>query len=214
MSIIQKSNNIGGEQQKEAESLPPEHHLPGTNESYDPVMTRILNFFMSIPTNEDLRRFYFWEARKVGDREREIWAKKRRLGRLTKLYQAQWFGELELKTQSVPALSDDGRNWDWVGIFAIIQGHRFVWWRSASDFDDGADPSGQIFFAGHSGLAGLSPLEMREFKRNEIEKVVNIFGRGSGTRGQLKISLLPPDESSKESLETAVLNATMDDKNE
>jgi len=180
------------------------------DESYNPYVTRIKNFFMSIPTNEDLRRYYFWEARKVGEREREIWASKRRAARLTKLYQAQWFGRVELKMQNVLEYTEDGRNWDWVWIFAIIQGHRFVWWRSEKDFDEGENPSGQIFFAGHSGLAGLSPLELRELRKKEIPKVVNIFGRGS--KEQLKISLLVSDEAMKESLENAVLNATHDAK--
>ena len=29
------------------------------------------NLFLSIPTDEDLRRTYFWEARRLGERERE-----------------------------------------------------------------------------------------------------------------------------------------------
>ncbi len=29
------------------------------------------NLFLSIPTDEDLRRIYFWEARRVGEKERE-----------------------------------------------------------------------------------------------------------------------------------------------
>ena len=184
------------------------------NGSYNPIVTRIWNSFTSIPTNEDLRRYYFWEARKVGEREREIWAAKRRTGRLTKLYRAQWFSKLELKTPNNIAPSEGERSWDWISIFAIIQGHRFVWWRSENDFDNGENPTGQIFFAGHSGLAGLSPLELREFKKNEIDMVVNIFGRGSGGKGQLKISLLVEDKAKKESLETAVLNAIMNEKNE
>lgn len=169
---------------------------------------------MSIPTNEDLRRYYFWEARKVGEREREIWATKKRTGRLTKLYQAQWFGKLDLKTPNTLASTEGDRHWDWVGIFAIIQGHRFVWWQSEEAFDDGENPSGQIFFAGHSGLAGMSPLELRELTKNEIQNVVNIFGRGMEGKGQLKISLLVQDNTMREKLEEAVLNATLYGKTE
>lgn len=29
------------------------------------------NLFLSIPTDEDLRRIYFWEARRAGEKERE-----------------------------------------------------------------------------------------------------------------------------------------------
>ncbi len=31
----------------------------------------IENLFLSIPTDEDLRRIYFWEARRAGEKERE-----------------------------------------------------------------------------------------------------------------------------------------------
>lgn len=216
MSYITASTKTNVELRDKRKPLSPiaDSNPNESDESYNPVVTRIINFFQSIPTNEDLRRYYFWEARKVGEREREIWAAKRRTARLTKLYQAQWFGKLELKTSNTLAPTADARHWDWISIFAIIQGHRFVWWSSENDFDDGENPAGQLFFAGHSGLAGMSPLELREFKKNEIEKVVNIFGRGGGHKGQLKISLLVDDKSTKESLEAAVLNATLDEKNQ
>lgn len=214
--VFMKSNNIikGGVEKKELDTPKYETLSDQNKELYDPISTRIFNFFKSIPTNEDLRRYYFWEARKVGANEKKVWAAKRRNGRLTKLYQAQWFGKLELKTPNTLAPTEDDRHWDWISIFAIIQGHRFVWWQSENDFDDGENPAGQLFFAGHSGLAGLSPLEIREFKKNEIEKVVNIFGRGIGAKGQFKISLLVEDNTMKEKLEAAVLNATLHGKNE
>jgi len=182
-----------------------------TKDDYDPISTRFKNFFSGIPTNEDLRRFYFWEAIKVGEREREVLANKKRAARLTKLWKAQWFGKLELKVKNHVATAANERLWDWKNIFCIIQGHRFIWWGSEKDFDEGENPSGQIFFAGHSGLAGLSPLEMRELKPVEAPLVVSIFGRGAADGGQqTKISLLAADFGIKESFEGAVLNATMD----
>ena len=103
------------------------------------------------------------------------------------------------------------RQWDWKLIFCLVQGHRFIWWDSEKDFDDGENPSGQIYFVGHSGLASLSPLEMRELEKAEVPLVVNIFGRGATGNGQqTKISLLAPDLKSKEGLEQAVLSASMD----
>jgi len=182
-------------------------------DTYDPIWTRFMNFFSSIPTNEDLRRYYFWEAIKVGERERGILANKKRATRLTKLWKAQWFGNLELKVKHYIAIAANERSWDWKHIFCIIQGHRFIWWGSEKDFDEGENPSGQIYFAGHSGLAGLSPLEMRELKSVEVHLVVNIFGRGAISGGQqTKISLLAPDAIVKEAFEGAVLTATMDKK--
>ena len=87
-------------------------NLSEEDDEYKPIPTRMKNFFMSIPTNEDLRRYYFWEARKVGEREREIWATKKRTGRLTKLYQAQWFGKLDLKTPNTLASTEGDRHWE------------------------------------------------------------------------------------------------------
>jgi hypothetical protein len=170
----------------------------------------VINFFTSVPTNEDLRRYYFWEAVKVGEVEREILASKKRATRLTKLWKAQWFGKLELKVKVSTVLSSE-RPWEWRAIFCIIQGHRFIWWESEKDFDEGENPSGQIYFAGHSGLAGLSPLELRELKPYEVPLVVNIFGRGASRGGeQTKISLLTPDLQAKQAFETSVLNAVLD----
>ena len=35
------------------------------------------NLFLSIPTDEDLRRTYFWEARRVGENERKRFVSRR-----------------------------------------------------------------------------------------------------------------------------------------
>merc|ERR1712242_403088 len=148
-------------------------------------------------TNEDLRRCYFWEARRVGEREREIVAEKKRSARLRKLWNASWHGLLELKV--IQKAEQNEKRWDWVRIFAVIQGHGFIWWNCENDFDNGNHPLGQIFFSGHSGLAGLSPLDLRELKKHEIPMVVSIFGRGVGE--QQKLLLLTSDTATKDNLE-------------
>jgi hypothetical protein len=65
---------------------------------------------------------------------------------------------------------------------------------------------GRIFLAGHAGLAGLSPLEMRELDKNETPLVVSIFGRG--LKEQQRITILTESIASKEALEMAVLEAS------
>eukprot|EP00984_Skeletonema_dohrnii_P029267 scaffold19714_cov144-Skeletonema_dohrnii-CCMP3373.AAC.1 len=172
------------------------------------------NMFLSIPTDEDLRRTYFWEARRVGEREREKYAMAKRQTRVEKLWKARWHGSLVMKEKKADA--NDTQNssarssWSWKGIFALIEGHRFIWWRSEKHFDTGESPLGQIFFAGHSGLAGLSPLDLRELTKEEIPSVVSIFGRGQ--QGQQKITMLAPSLELKDSLENAVLFASTDAK--
>ena len=111
----------------------------------DPYLTRTINFFSSIPTHEDLRRYYFWEARRVGGRERARLTHKKRTARLIKLWKASWFGRLEVKA---PSKTTATRSWEWAPVFSIIQGHRFIFWRSETDFDSGENPVGQIYFAG------------------------------------------------------------------
>lgn len=169
------------------------------------------NLFLSIPTDEDLRRTYFWEARRLGEKEREKFAITKRQARLDKLWKAKWHGALELKEKKAehnqPPTPTSSRTWSWEPAFGLIEGHRFIWWRSERHFDTGEAPLGQIFFAGHSGLAGLSPLDLRELSKEEIPKVVSIFGRGS--QGQQKVTLLASSSELKDSLENAVLDASM-----
>merc|ERR1712086_776194 len=57
----------------------------------------IENLFCSIPTDEDLRRTYFWEAHRLGEKEREKHAIAKRQNRLEKLWKAKWHGALQLK---------------------------------------------------------------------------------------------------------------------
>ncbi|KAL7527369.1 hypothetical protein ACHAXR_006588 [Thalassiosira sp. AJA248-18] len=163
------------------------------------------NLFLSIPTDEDLRRTYFWEARRLGEKEREKFAIAKRQTRLEKLWKTKWHGALELKEKK-----SEQPTWSWEPAFALIEGHRFIWWRSERHFDTGEAPLGKIFFAGHSGLAGLSPLDLRELTKEEIPFVVSIFGRGSN--GQQKVTLLAPCSDVKDTLENAVLDASMDAK--
>jgi len=177
----------------------------------EPISTRIKNFFYSIPTNEELRRYYFWETRRVVEREREILANKKRAARLTKLWSSKWHGILELKVHST-SVERDGKQWDWFRIFAVIQGHRFIWWHTEKHFDDGEHPLGQIFFSGHSGLAGFSPIELRDLRKHEIPNVVSIFGRGM--KGQQKLLLLTSDIVIKDQIEKAVLDVCLDSKND
>lgn len=169
----------------------------------------IENLFLSIPTDEDLRRTYFWEARRMGEKEREKFAIAKRQTRLEKLWKAKWHGALELKEKKSeqPTFPTSSKSWSWEPAFALLEGHRFIWWRSEKHFDTGEAPLGEIFFAGHSGLAGLSPLDLRELTKEEIPFVVSIFGRGS--QSQQKITLLAPSAEVKDTLENAVLDASM-----
>ena len=68
---------------------------------------------------------------------------------------------------------------------------------------------GRISLAGHAGLSGPSPLEIRELDSKEIHLVLSIFVRG--LKVQERVLLLLPSAESKEALETTVLEASLKD---
>ena len=133
-------------------------------------------------------------------------ADQKRTARLQKLWKARWYATVHLKTRQDHTSPRESRDWHWTEAFAIVQGRRFLWWPSAQDFDIGEPPTGRIFLAGHAGLAGLSPLEMRQLDDTETPLVVIIFGRG--LKDQERLTILTDNISSKEALELAVLEAS------
>ncbi|EJK56333.1 hypothetical protein THAOC_23806 [Thalassiosira oceanica] len=155
--------------------------------------------------DEDLRRTYFWEAKREGERERKKLAAAKRESRLEKLWKTQWHGTLKIKRND-----PDTSLWRWESAFALIEGHRFIWWKSEKHFDTGEASEGSLFFAGHAGLSGLSPLDLRELPTGDIPSVVSIFGRGQ--QGQQKVTCLAPDHTAKQTLENAVIFASSDTK--
>ena len=68
------------------------------------------NLFLSIPTDEDLRRTYFWEARRVGEKERNKFANAKRESRLEKLWKAKWYGTLALKVNKTEQTTTTATN--------------------------------------------------------------------------------------------------------
>lgn len=170
-----------------------------------PFTIWLTNALRGLPTDEDLRKAYFWESRRVGEQERSRLADQKRTARLKRLWRAQWYSTVQLKMQHGRKTSLGERDWQWKEAFGIVQGHRFLWWRSVQDFDNGESPVGRIFLAGHAGLAGLSPLDLRQLDDNEKPLVVSIFG--CGLDGQQKLTLLTGNIQLKEGLEKAVLEA-------
>jgi len=185
----------------------PKRTVRNTSDEVDKEVTGnpLENLCLSIPTDEDLRRTYFWEAKREGERERKKLAAAKRESRLEKLWKTQWHGTLKIKRND-----PDTSLWRWESAFALIEGHRFIWWKSEKHFDTGEASEGSLFFAGHAGLSGLSPLDLRELPTGDIPSVVSIFGRGQ--QGQQKVTCLAPDYTAKQTLENAVIFASSDTK--
>ena len=172
-----------------------------------PIATWVQNAFLGIPTDEDLRKTYFWEKRRIGAKKRDAYANDKRLARLQRLWRAQWHATVKIR--DVTAKGRPKGTWVWKTVFAVVQGRRFLWWNTVKDFDNGEAPLGRIFLAGHAGLSGLSPLEMREIDSKEVPFVVGIFGKG--LKDQQRVTLLLPSTELKETLENAVIDASVKD---
>lgn len=160
-----------------------------------PIATWITNALRGLPTSEDLRRTYFWESRRLGAKETESIAAAKRKARMEKLWRVQWYRSVRMLTENT------NKELEWRTVFAMIQGHRVLWWRSVGDFDNGVPPLGRLFLAGHTGLASPSPLELRKISRDEVERVVCVFGSGERT------TVLTESLEAKEELENAVEDA-------
>ena len=97
----------------------------------------------------------------------------------------------------------------WEDAFAIVQGHKFLWWKTPRQFDDGELPVGRIFFSGHAGVSEPSPIEVREFSPEELPRVLSLFGRG--LVGQERVTILAPSGSTKEALERVIQAGSIKD---
>lgn len=171
-----------------------------TTES-SPVVKWIVNAFRGLPTDEDVRKTYFWECRRHAVRKRSEAAETKRNARLQRLWRAQFYS-----TVTLFALKDDGRSESRSPVFCMIQGHRFLWWHTVEGFDAGEEPIGLIFLSGHAGLATPSPLELRHLEKSDLSRVVSIFGRGRS--GQVRVTVIAPSDDMRTKLENAVSFAT------
>ena len=157
-----------------------------------PFDTLIMNAIRGLPTSEDLRKTYFWESKRLGARETQSLAAAKRKSRMQRLWRVQWYGTVLMLTHNKTESPE------WRTVFAMIQGHRLLWWRSVSDFDSGVSPLGRLFLAGHAGLSSPSPLELREISPDDVQRAVCIFGSGS------RVTVLAQSTEAKSALEKAV----------
>jgi hypothetical protein len=163
-----------------------------------PVATWVMNAIRGLPTDVDLKRTYHWETRRLVAREVESQAEHKRASRLRRLWRAQWYATVQL-------VQVQGTSLELTPVFAMIQGHRFLWWRSVEDFDKGEGALGRIFLQGHAGLASPSPLEVKAIRKEDLARLVGIFGRGADK--QERLTLLCSSEEERDSFEKAISNA-------
>jgi hypothetical protein len=187
---------FGRQQDKDSQFSQDDENTGGTH----PYATWIMNSFLGLPTDEDIRKTYFWECRQKRSRIISSRATEKRILRLKRLWRAQWY------SQVLMLRAKDDVTVERVKVFALVQGHRFLWWSSAEEFDDGEKALGRILLSGHAGLTTPSPIEMRFFDKGEFARMVGIFGRGLDK--QEKVIIITPSEKIKEGLEVAIQFAT------
>lgn len=171
-----------------------------TEDAGYPYAIWIVNALRGLPTDEDIRKVYFWVCQRLARQIETEQAASKRKRRLQSLWRAQWYSVIDMITTSL-----DG-DMERKPVFAIVQGHRFLWWDSLHDFDCGEEPLGRLFLAGHAGIATPSPLELRTILDEEKTRVISIFGKGRSE--QEKISMVVPSTQARTSLEKAVTLAT------
>lgn len=201
--IVQFGAKLPSKFGRKFSSTPPSKPMdekPVSGES--PVLTWISNAFFGLPTDEDLRRTYYWDTRRVVARETHSRSTEKRNARLRTLWKAKWYGDIDMLIRTAGRLERQPA-------FGVVQGHRFLFWKSVDDFDASAMALGQLVLSGHAGVATPSPLEMKDLAEEDKSRMVSIFGRGKMFQQRLTFLCRGPAE--KESFEEAVLSA-MDDK--
>jgi hypothetical protein len=164
-----------------------------------------------LPTNEDLRRAYFWESQRLGCDENEKFASEKRVARLERLWKSRWHSTVEIRAVDDPTLEDRDEHSEssWNHVFVVLEGRRFIFWGSVADFDRGELATGLLVLSGHAGITTPSPIEMREIPKDRTSRVVTLFGKGAA--GQERMTIILPDERARRSLEAAVSEMTSKD---
>lgn len=159
-----------------------------------PIEIWVANALRGIPNSEDLRRTYFWEARREGARGAAVQESLKRSRRLRGLWRVQWNGTVRM----FPGKHSTGQPLDFRSMFLVLQGHQVMWWRTVVEFDNGGIPQGRLYLAGHAGLSSPSPLELKAIDEKDASSVVCIFGNGT------RITVLMKSPIEKQQLEEAI----------
>ncbi|KAL7572048.1 hypothetical protein ACA910_001699 [Epithemia clementina (nom. ined.)] len=167
---------------------------PSPTKSSSSIATWVSNAFMGLPSDEDLRRTYYWNTRRVVAHETLSRSTEKRNAKLTALWNASWHGPIEM----IPSGSNQRQS-----VFGVVEGDRFLWWKSTESFDQGEASIGQLLLHGHAGIATPSPVEMREARDGDLHRIVVIFGRGRAS--QQRIAILCQDSIERLRFEEAVL---------
>jgi hypothetical protein len=210
-SFVDRYQDVIFGRDTEKNDTAPHRHV--SSDEADPAFLQkwAANMLRSLPTNEDLRRAYFWESQRLGYHENEKFASEKRVARLKRLWKASWHSAVEIRAVDDPTSQDRDEVSEsaWNNVFVVLEGRRFIFWHTVGDFDRGELASGLLALSGHAGITTPSPIEMREIPEGSASRVVTLFGKGA--HGQQRMTMILPDEMSKRTLEASVSEVTSKD---
>lgn len=86
------------------------------------------------------------------------------------LFACQWEGRIRVRI---------GVSTQWrLGGFAVVQGHRVLWWHSEEALEVGQPADAQLLLQGHAGLTAPSPKDVKDVGGKDT-RLVAVFGRST-----------------------------------
>jgi hypothetical protein len=132
--------------------------IPDGNE----YVIRFQNVVNSLPNDDDLEQIYTNERKIFFEAQEKQKKKEFRECLLSATLPIIWCGSVQLKASSGNSITQSGSGSEWSMMYLIIQGKRILWWKSASEVEEGRSPPlGQMILTGFAGITQVSPLDLR-----------------------------------------------------
>lgn len=125
-------------------------------------MIRFGNLIQSIPNDDDIAQIYAAEKKAFSTAKQAEWRATEKSRKLELVLGSPWRGRVCIKGSSSSSHHAGGLGDEWAEVFLLLQGRRLVWWGSEEALDLGKAAAGQLLLCGHSGLAQVSPMDIRK----------------------------------------------------
>jgi len=125
-------------------------------------MIRFGNLIQSIPNDDDIAQIYSAEKKAFATAKQAEWRATEKSRKLELVLASPWRGRVCIKGSSSSSHHAGGLGDEWAEVYLMLQGRRLVWWVSEDALDQGKVAAGQLLLCGHSGLAQVSPMDIRK----------------------------------------------------
>ena len=147
-----------------------------------PLLLKLRNLLLSVPTDKDLKRCYAARAlehTKVTEARFRLHQARDRVKSLG--IGCLWQGEMV----DISGNGGGGEGGDEKKKFVVVQGHRVAWWSGIDALRAGRGAEGALLLQGHAGVSQASPLEKRREKNPDL--LICIFGLAPDGRPARKV---------------------------